>query len=109
MGMEWKTLPVPRLELYWQQEDEPSHWLCRYRLVLPCRDIRKITQDIEQTIVEMGETRRTADREPLKYGVVETPFRDGVHCRRDAAILHLPAYAVYGTYATLLEPIEDAQ
>jgi hypothetical protein len=35
------------------------------------------------------------------------PFRDGVHIRRDSWQLKLPAYAVFGREAYLLDGIAD--
>ena len=100
------NLPLPRLELRWTQEDELEHWLCRYRLVFPCVDHREVAKQ-GWALVELGETRRGSVQAPVDHqGTVDTPFRDGVHCRRDAAVLHLPAYAVYGKFITTLEPID---
>ena len=101
------ALPLPRLELRWTQEDDPEHWLCRYRLVFPCADLREATEQgwtlVE--LVELGATRCTRTQEPIDpHGTVDTPWRDGAHCRRYAAVLHIPAYAVYGEHVTRLEP-----
>jgi hypothetical protein len=55
----------------------------------------------------MGTTRRDSQHEPIREDYsVDTPFRDGVHIRRDAHILGLPAFAIYGERCTQLEPID---
>jgi hypothetical protein len=100
-------LPLPRLELRWQQEDEPDHWLCRYRLFLPCRDMRQV-ENTGWTFVQLSHTQVISEREPLlPNGRLALPFRDGVHIRRDAAALKLPAYVVYGEHSMRLDPIEE--
>ena len=99
------ALPLPRLELRWWQLDEPEHWRCDYVLVLPCADGRD-EQGHGWIRVPMGTTMRESVKAPInEEGAVEMPFRDGVHCRRDAYILGIPAYAIYGEMRTRLDVI----
>lgn len=119
------NLPCPRLQLTWIEVQEKANppadqpWLadpdfcCIYSIVLPVDKL-----DIRSNIGEeygvrtethgyLSSTMITGIRTPTKpmtIGEVIVPYRDGVHILRDAAILKLPAFAVWGQYSTELLP-----
>ena len=91
-----KTLPVPRLELVWEDISEPDEtpWTSRtveYRLVH--------THMLGHTVVvPLGFTkiRGGGYKAPWKMdnGKPDLPFRDGAHACHDAAHLNLPLYVI---------------
>lgn len=90
---EWpdRGLPVPRLEICWRMKGE--NWRSREALyVLVYRhysDDKVRAKPLGLTRVDGGD-----GSPPVRMGEVETPFREGVHLRVDAAHLKLPAFAV---------------
>lgn len=100
---EESDLPVPRLQIKLTKESESKYrWF--YSLVY-----RHAMGSLSS--VPMGETVSTGRHSFFKFETVEDahreiPYRDGVHIRRDAAQLKLPAYAVFQGKAIQLEPIE---
>jgi hypothetical protein len=89
-----RGLPVPRLELVWTANEE-GNWKCREALyVLVYRhfsDNKLVARPLGLTRVEGG-----LGGPPVNAhdGRVDTPLREGVHIRADAAQLGLPAFAV---------------
>jgi len=112
-----KGLPLPRLELFWEKENENDpNWLkknCYYGLVLPIRatDIRQDEEESGTLWVSIGATSVTGGAsehqspDSESYGrpvrltkdnkyVVNCPFRDGAHASWDASVLKLPVWVV---------------
>lgn len=93
-------LPLPRLQLTWEKLDEPDEdgytWLCRYEIMMPLpkHDIRNERQ-WGCYPASIGGT-RTTGAGPMKWGKLETPFRDGSHIQWDSINLGMPAFVVYG-------------
>lgn len=111
-------LPVPRLELRWDADDAPPEGYpqgtraCRYLIVLPLKpwDIRREDENCVQVRdvleKELGCTIRSGGDSRLVWhdsNTVDTPFRDGQHAAWDSFTLNIPAYAVSGEYAMLIE------
>lgn len=99
-------LPLPRLQLTWEQLDKPEDgytWICRYELILPLPkfDIRNDGKDGAcgegpgYYTAELGGTRTTREGGPNRYGKLDTPFRDGSHITWDSVTLGLPAFVVW--------------
>jgi hypothetical protein len=88
-----RGLPVPRLELVWTASYEHG-WKRREALyVLVYRhysDDKLVARPLGLTRVDGGLGGPPVNR----AGCVDTPFREGVHIRADAAQLNLPAFAV---------------
>lgn len=84
-------LPVPRLELVWEEGSFPRgyNFRCIYRLVY-----RHFLGHI--VLVPLSETLRGGAYPPDHYDLIETPFRDSVHARSDAEQLGIPAFVRFG-------------
>lgn len=91
----------PYLEISWSKSmDDPHGWIALYELVLPVEsgDIRNDGSGFYR--VKMGETKTRCAHVPWypfrrdTDGVVKliTPFRDGVHLRKDARKMGLEAF-----------------
>ena len=95
-------LPVPRLQIELTIESDWCHvWF--YSLVY-----KHTTGDI--MAIPMGETTSKGGHGNFKFDSVkdaqfQLPFRDGVHIRRDAHHLNLPAYAIWKDKIFKLEEI----
>ena len=95
-------LPVPRLQIELTIKSESHHiWL--YSLVY------EFTTG-EIIAVPMGETSSRGGHRSFKFDSTEDacreiPYRDGVHIRRDAWQLNLPAYAIAQGKNFELKPI----
>lgn len=112
-------LPAPRLELRWDADDAPppegypvGTRACRYLIVLPLGqwDIRREDEHCNQVRdtleKELGCTIRSLGNPQLVWhdpNTVDTPYRDGRHAAWDSATLKIPAYAVAGDYAMIIE------
>lgn len=98
-------LPVPRLEMRWEEMDGPDgggfNWRCRYDLIY-----RHFLGHVMRVPLGMTRVGNHSGRPPVSGGVVETPFRDGSHIAHDAHCLRLPAFAICGDVVTKLEPRE---
>jgi hypothetical protein len=103
------SLPVPRLQIELTIKSESCHsWF--YSLVY-----LHTTGDIDKSLefIPMGQTKSNGGHKYSRYDSLDErmkslPFRDGVHIRRDAAQLNLPAYAIAEGYIWQLPPIEKA-
>lgn len=109
----YQDLPVPRLELRWEESQEaarfPSHrsFVCTYEMVLPVNRYDVRNQDRSGIVrVKLGETKSSRANAPdyIKIDGIDTPFRDGVHAACDSARLRLPAFATYNGFGTFVEP-----
>ena len=90
-----QPLPVPRLEMAWEHEDE-WHVVVLYRLVY-----RHLLGHCVG--VPFGHTRVSGSGvQPLRYGRLDLPFRDGAHIRHDAESLNLPAFLIYEDHVETL-------
>jgi hypothetical protein len=105
-------LPVPRLEMIWEESEfsRGYNWRCRYRLVYRwrCR-YRLVYRHLlgHYAHVPLGETLVGGHMAPFREGdKLDTPFRDGAHISCDAAHLMLPAYVRYGDRTEEIEPKE---
>lgn len=110
-------LPVPRLQIVWEyvpenERDYDNERIATYELVLyegkeSLSDIRANDDDgpSENPVkVEMGKTKVSGGGGIMRDGVIETPFRDGVHIMRDSIRLgDLPMYVIYGDQAQEIE------
>lgn len=87
--MEYDDLPIPRLELRYEDlqknEKGQDQWRWYYELIY-----KHVTGEIVH--VEMGGTDVKGTR---RHGVTE-PFRDSVHIRHDLDHLGLRAFRVFG-------------
>ena len=98
------ALPMPRLQITWTKTEE-CEYHAAYELIVPLDnyDIRN-EAEIEGgekpgciRLPMSGGTKVGSSVGPiLQDGVLDTPFRDGVHLMRDAVCLGLPAFVVYG-------------
>ena len=106
-------LPCPRLELRWHRQDNPEwQWIVDYNLVILLEpyDVRhtKKAEYLGKTAekqIRLGRTKVGTERDPLRCNDLETPFRDGVHIRRDAFQLRVPLYVVWDDKAQALSPL----
>ena len=100
---EEQTLPVPRLEMVVEWDEERSHeTLFTYRLVY-----RHLLGHCVGLI--LGFTPRYGcNGPPIRKGKIDMPMRDGRHIERDARTLNLPAFAVYGGRVEPIEPDAEA-
>jgi hypothetical protein len=112
-----EILPCPRLELRWHPPKTGDKWTVDYNLVLMLApyDIRHTQKNeysgrAHEKRIRLGRTIVTTERKTRIYdsGEIDTPFRDGVHIRRDAWQLRLPLYAVSEGLAMALMPLPDA-
>lgn len=109
-------LPVPRLELRWEENTDDNKDIYPiksiYNIVFPIGkyDCRVDGYDDDKTITtQMGSTYSTGKFNKLidnEYGI-EIPFRDGSHIAWDSTTLRLPAFVVCGDKAQFLEPRFD--
>jgi len=100
-------LDVPRLQITWTKEEAAGprdRYKALYEMVLyenAIGDIRANNEEGEPTNgevrIKMGETIITGGSGPINQNGLDTPFRDGVHMSRDATLLNLPSYVVYGS------------
>lgn len=89
------------IELRWEEKHEDGYdWYCHYELIVPLLDGRTMR-------TALGGTKRGGEKPPIwEEGVVDTPFRDGVHAKWDSRALGLKAWAVYGAARTEVKPAE---
>jgi hypothetical protein len=93
-------LPVPRLEMVWEQTDERrQEWHAYYRLVY-----KHLLDDI--ILVPLGQTRVGGhmDTPVNSDGSIQIPFRDGAHIDHDAEQLSLRAFVRYEDHICEIEP-----
>ncbi len=104
-----QTLPdIPCLIIEWTKlDDDPDDfpfdgrdsWEAHYYLRLPIDeyDIRRIEDAPPFIKITIGKT-KCGGKYPFMFdGVtIALPYRDGVHLMRDAKLLRLPAFVVYG-------------
>ena len=113
-GMNSK-LPCPRLEFRWAKNgDSWTDRRCTYSLVIALEpyDIRGNLPDdtpnpeSSEMSVKLGETKCTGGKDlpPIHDGIVDTPFRDGVHAQWDCRALggHIPIVAVCDDYFSVI-------
>lgn len=98
-GEEQPDLPVPRLELLWEEGrfERGYRWQCKYRLVY-----RHYTEGL--MAVPLGITSVGNMDKPNRYGRLEVPIRDGAYVVHDAKQLNLPAFVRYGDQIESVEP-----
>lgn len=120
--MKTSDLPLPRLELRWDEDDAlpPDGYpagtkACRYLLILPLGklDIRREDEDcrpVRDTFeTELRCTVRGGGSPQLVWpesNSIDTPYRDHSHACWDSHVLKIPAYATAGGYAMFIEPKE---
>lgn len=110
-------MPAPRLELRWSKGNDLDFmdgWTikCDYNIVLPLQgyDIRREDKDGAQTrsewTIQVCQTRSTGTlTDRMKYGFIDTPYRDSAHVKWDRRHLGWPpVYAVCGDKAQLFVP-----
>lgn len=99
-----KSLPMPRLQLTWSKVSN-AKYAVSYELFVPLDDYDIRNEPAEEGGAKLGflklkmsgGTTVTSERGPIMQdGVLDTPFRDGVHALRDALTLGVPAFVVYG-------------
>lgn len=117
-----KGLPVPRLELRWDEIGRPKDFgtfrrNCRYLLVMPITrydirtDARVANADGTALEFEFGTTSCGGGDCPrvfLERDQVDMPYRDGSHAAWDSFNLKIPAYATCGEHAMFIEPREPS-
>lgn len=112
------TLPAPRLQLRWQENDgnhgfkvHEYSWICHYELVLPLGDgdvrrescapkgVKQITELVAP--IKSPSARASSSAFPPctsgdgKQRYYDAPWRDGVHAEIDARLLGgLPVYVI---------------
>lgn len=107
-------LPAPRLQIRWEpaftdaRSDDATPWVAHYELIIPvrpldCRATDILTKNTGLMCIPLGCTSRTGGGRPVREGVVDTPFRDGIHMNWDAEALNLPKYAICGEVWTRIE------
>lgn len=96
-----KTLPVPRLEIRCRNLDDWYNWEWHYGLVY-----RHMLGDC--IFVPLGHTTCNGGGHPPldSQGNPNLPFRDGVHIRKDARQLNLPAYCLLEGQSTVIDTTE---
>ncbi len=98
-----KGLPLPRLELYWERDDEEGHCnRCTYVLVYEhFLSLKKMAYEDDPTIVgvPLGQTKSHGsprasfvEAHPVDPERICVPFRDWSHALSDANHLKLPLY-----------------
>jgi len=116
-----KDIAATHLRLRWTLGE--ADFVCFYELVLALNehDCRREQEpgprggrrpDLPHKVVELGETRRSAGRDPCvtypdPHLMFDTPYRDGAHAKWDAPKLGwLPVYVVAldGTYLKEVAP-----
>lgn len=103
-GAGYSDLPCPRLQLRWDKCGD----ICHYELVMELTefDIRRERNGEVRSrfiAVPMGCTTRYPGGSPRsEAGVIDTPYRDGVHIRWDMKHLNLPGYALWEGHAYAL-------
>lgn len=99
-----QTLPVPRLEMVYEQIDPGSWWEVRtlYRLVYRHLLGHCVAVPLGETTIRGG----SGEGPPIRNGKIDLPFRDGAHIRCEARTLRLPAFAVCGDVVQPIEPRE---
>jgi len=102
------VLPVPRLELVWECQDNDWHeFVVRYRLVY--KHFLGETISVPLSYTRVGQhADNTPWRSRYKPGKLELPMRDGCHIMHDAAQFGIPAYAVTPDGVTLLDKTQYA-
>ena len=92
-------MPVPRLEMVWEEGKFPRdyQYRCAYRLVY-----RHLLGHL--VAVPLGETMVGSTKPPDHFGEIDTPFRDGAHIKSDARQLGLPAYVRWGDKVERIDP-----
>ena len=90
-------LPLPRLQLTWEQTANPEKWLCKYEMLMPLPkwDIRN-ERKWGFYAASLGGTEVGRQGPPDRWGKLDTPFRDGAHVLWDAIHLGMPEFVVYG-------------
>ena len=98
-----QTLPVPRLEIVYVQDDPESwaSWRTLYRLVYRHLLGHCVAIPLGETAIRGG-----GDAPPIRSGKIDLPFRDGAHIRTEARTLRLPAFAVCGDVVESIPPRE---
>lgn len=110
------NLPCPRFEFRWIKTGETwTERECIYSLVIPIRpfDIRAELDDSgpvkykSEFRVVLGRTKCGGGngQEPIRDGVVDTPFRDHAHAQWDCVGLggHIPIVSVCGDAHSVVE------
>lgn len=98
-----QTLPVPRLELVYEQSDRGwGEYTIKYRLVFRHFCGPFIGIPISHTKISGGPG---AEPPPISNGKIRLPRRDGMHIRHDARHFNLPAFAVLGDRVERIEPL----
>lgn len=105
------ALPCPRLELRWNKGEYEKR--CDYSFVLPITsgDIRKgaAVQFGSELRFCMGWTKNSGggvDHPLYPNGVIDVPFRDGMHAAWDSYNTGFPAFVVWQGQAQSIPPIE---
>ena len=121
--MELKDLPLPRLQLTWEDLGG-GKWHCNYDILIPVEkfDIRNNGPEPEYEVGagpgytegRLGQTKVTSTQGPLKpeyedgcrtgKTYLDTPFRDGAHAAWDSFTLGIPAFVVYQDRVKAIEP-----
>jgi hypothetical protein len=101
------SLPVPRLEVRWEQDvDTPTLWACTYQLITTS------PWDQELLITPIGRRPRWTHLHgsPIRlHGWITVPLELRAMCRHQARELHLPAYAICGEMIQELWPLAEDQ
>lgn len=100
---EESDLPVPRLQIKLTIVSEWKHYWF-YTMVYRHTLGHLISIPMGETTTEGGHSHFVFETKEDAHRWI--PFRDGTHIRRDSHQLKLPAYAVHGGKAFLLDPIE---
>ncbi len=96
-----QTLPVPRLEIVFQPDEQEGwgRYDAIYRLVYRHEQDFIIGVPLGRTTVES-----MRDEPPITNDRIDEPRRDSAHIRRDSISLGLPAYVVLGDRVEVVEP-----
>lgn len=92
-------LPLPRLQITWERVGTSCDYQVSYELFVPLdeHDIRNEEKLGYLKVPLSGGTKVNSSHGPiLQDGVLDTPFRDGVHAGWDSVALGVPAFVVYG-------------
>lgn len=100
LGKAPQTLPVPRLEMFYIQDD--PNWY----------DFRVVQRLVYQHMlghyeaIPIGQTRTQGGhgRAPIYDNKISLPFREGCHVAHNAAAMNLPAFAVLGDRVEAIKP-----
>ena len=91
-----ENLPVPRLQLVWNETEWHDETFCWYQLVLNRGSVGDARQGPDGTIkITLGTTKTSGSPIDEYTNELTTPFRDGAHILWDMENLGLPGFVVY--------------